>query len=66
MWGSCASSARCSRQLQMCLRSRDRTLLLPTPSLELRSVNKVPVLPFPRRLGESVSKQGVRPPPPIW
>lgn len=42
-------------------RGRDRTLLLPTPSPDLRSVNKLSALPAPCRFWKPVSKGDLAP-----
>lgn len=60
--GSCESSARCSRRLQMCLRSRDRTLLLPTPRPGAQVCKQSPSSP-PSPPPRGVGLKARRPPP---
>lgn len=69
MWGPCELSQMFAAAPEV-PRGRDWTFFLPTsPSLELRSVNKLSILPPPPpppcRFWKQVSKQGVRPRPPI-
>lgn len=62
MWGSCASSARCSERLQMCLGAGTGLSSSLPPSLELRSVNKLSVHSLAASGGPSQSQASAPPP----